>query len=174
MPNFFFLFLSEVFVFWSLVNLYGFSEVALWYWAPTAVALLFLIFFGRSMILRAQANLGQGAAFSLASLHSMTIVVGILFLLMPFISARVLAIILITPGLRHLILWKFRDFVAQKIKTGFQNQQTGNFRFYYGGWNSQSSSTAENRERDVNPRSLPASEEIIDVTPISPNEPKDP
>lgn len=171
MPNLFLLFLSEVFVFWSLTNLYGFLDVLTLYWAPTALGLLFLIFFGRSMMMRAQLNLAQGASFSQSSLHSIAVMVGILLLLPPFVAPRFLAMALILPGTRHLILWKFRDFVARKIQQGFQNPQGGGFRFYYKGWGSQgtpSSNAFEEFQRDVSPKSLPASEEIIDVTPTRP------
>lgn len=169
MPNLFLLFLSEVFVFWSLANLYGFLDVLMWYWAPTAAGLLFLTLFGRGMMMRAQKTLAQGASFSQNSLHSVTIMIGILLLLPPFIVPRVLAVTLILPGTRHLILWKFRDFVARKIQQGFQNPQGGGFRFYYKGFGNQGAQTyssAEEFQRDVTPKSLPASEEVIDVTPI--------
>lgn len=63
-------------------------------------------------------------------LHQVLINLGLLSLILPFVSLRVLGLLLILPGIRHLMIWKLSDFIQSKMNQYQNSPGQGNF-FYF-------------------------------------------
>lgn len=172
--------LAESALFWILVEKYDFGSVLLYYWAPTLVGFIFLGLFARQLMFRIQtmmtSTLASGKDMSMSVMSQVAILTGIILLLLPFMTARLLAILLLLPGFRHLILWKFQKVIAQKVTENFKggggNFNAPGFKFYYksssSGFNPIRNQAPETVERDVTGslHKIDRSNNVIDITPI--------
>ncbi|MFP5519570.1 MAG: FxsA family protein [Bdellovibrionia bacterium] len=159
-------FALEVFVFFKFVGAYGFGSVFLSYLFPTLIGILLTMGAGRIAIMNLQGLLSKGQMPQAALLHSAAVFLGGVLLIPPTFTLRVVGVILLVPGLRHLAIWYFKYWLAKKMAKGganfFQFGKAGNFQFYsFGsatkGWESAGPT------RDV----TPASQDILDVKPVS-------
>ena len=170
------LLILEFISFWYLSLSFGFLQTLTWYLAPSLLGLVLLMLFARPAFVRLQQQMLTGHGMDRKNLHILAQLAGMILLLFPMLLTRVLAVLLILPGLRHLLIWKFHYFFIKKITEKFSNGGSGQFRFYARGfgagenWKSDFKSTEAPVEREVKPFTLPASEEVIDVKPISKSE----
>jgi hypothetical protein len=116
-------FIFEIGLFSYFAETYGFLDTFFWYWIPTLLALSVMPFlfqrFQRSM----QVTGPQ-------MLHHVLVNLGLLSLALPFVSLRALGLILVLPGLRHLLIWKLSGFIQTKMTKYQTAPGHGNF-FYF-------------------------------------------
>lgn len=166
--------IAEFVIFWLAVQEWGFLNTLGLYLLPCLLGFFILSVVGRMTLMSLQASLGSGQLPGGKMLHSGAIFLsGILFLIPSFFS-RVLGLILLLPGLRHVAVWWFKGFIAKRMSqgaaTGFKFGQGGPFGFggtsgfrYYefrndgNGFQDVSEVREEREIRDA---------EVLDVTPL--------
>ena len=163
------LILAEIFIFWFAVSEWGFWTVLGVYLLPCLLGVLILGTIGRMAIMVLQSTVVRGQLPANKILHSAAIFIsGILFLI-PSFFARLLALILLLPGLRHIAVWKFKTYLGQQIAKGsarvFDFGAGGPFGFSTGSrtydFRNQTYTNEEIREeREI------YDAEVVDVTPL--------
>lgn len=180
--------LFEIICYWLLVSQFGFWKVTGYYWIPTAISAVMLILFGPFLIFTlrmkmmsgalmteiSQALSGSRSAFGAGKvLNAVSVVTGLVCLLVPTISSRLLGIALILPGFRHLLLWTFRKTIYTKIQTEMAKQSSGmgaghfgGFKYYYKSYNPQTAAAEEDpiasgNFRDVTGTDKPVESKLI-------------
>lgn len=149
--------LLEIICYWLLVSQFGFWKVTGYYWIPTALSAVMLILFGPFLIFTLRMKMMSGALMSEISqalsgsrsdfgavkvLNAVSVVAGLVCLLIPMITSRLLGLALILPGFRHLLLWTFRKSIYAKIQAEMGKQRAsmgaghfGGFKYYYKSYN---------------------------------------
>lgn len=143
---------AEIVIFILAVKNWGFLNTLGLYLLPCLLGFLIVTTVGRVAIMTLQRTMMKGQLPAGQILHSGAIFLSGLLFLIPSFFARVLALILFLPGLRHLALWRFKLFMAKKLAQGathFNFGSTG-FRYYEYG----------HEERDVQEAN------VVDVTPL--------
>ncbi len=121
----------EVFLFAFFAEEYGFLNTLGAYWIPTFLMVFFfpyLLSMARSLASLAPGSTGLHLP---RQLHRALILAGFVLVTIPLISTRVLGILLIIPGLRHILLWKFQKQVEKRTNQYFGQWTGPGFRFYY-------------------------------------------
>jgi UPF0716 protein FxsA len=156
-------FLAEIFIFFGAVNWLGFWNSLLLYFAPCLLGLFIVSIWGRAALMSVQMSLAQGQVPAGKILHAGAIFLSGLCFLVPSFFLRLLGICLLLPGLRHLLLWKFKGQIARKLSQGGASFSFNGFRFG-GGFAGPSpfGDTPENfpTEREVQ------SADVLDVQPL--------
>lgn len=131
--------LFEIICYWLLVANFGFWKVTGYYWLPTAVAIILLILFGPFLFFTLRVKFLSGQLmrevsealshvktpiYTIKILNTLAVITGLVFLLVPFISTRLVGFSLVLPGLRHLLLWKFSRSIYSKIKVELSKRQS--------------------------------------------------
>ena len=144
----------EIFFFTFFAEKYGFLNTMLAYWMPTILGFSMLprLGLGFQKIRLNPSNEAHG-------LHRVLLFLGCLLLITPLLSFRVLGVLLILPGVRHLLIWKLAQFLKKQMNQ-FQAQSAGPNRFYF--FRSQNFSSQTGFQGAYPER------EIKDVTPIIP------
>ena len=163
------LIVAEIVIFVLFVQRLGFFPAVGLYLVPCLLGMLIVSTVGRMALMSMQGSLTQGKVPGARLLHSGAIFLSGLFFLIPSFFSRIAGLILLLPGLRHLAVWRFKLYMAQKIakggafsfgngfgfSTGFGN---GGFQYrQYGGGPTQ----GPGFERDVTNNNA-----AIDVTPL--------
>ena len=122
----FLFFAIEIGLFSYFAENFGFLETLFWYWGPT------LLTFALMPLLSRRFRSSMNSAGSASALHQGLINLGLLSLALPFLTLRIVGLLLILPGFRHLLIWKLSGFIKTQM-TQYQTQQaggSGNF-FYF-------------------------------------------
>lgn len=107
--------LLEILVFSTFVHFYNFWDVFLAYLLPSFAGAVLFSLTGRSIMLSLQGGLAQGKMPADRVLHRGAVLLGAILLMIPSFSSRVLAVILIIPGLRHLAIFIFKTYLFQRL-----------------------------------------------------------
>lgn len=168
--------IAEFVIFFAFVQNYGFLNTLGFYLLPCLLGIFIVSTIGRMAMMTLQGTMSQGKLPGTKILHTGAIFISGLMFLVPSFFTRVIGLVLFLPGLRHLAVWRFKIFMAQKIakggasafsfggngfgfSTGFGRGGFGaNGGFGPGGFNPGNDQV---EERDVT-----ASNAQIDVTPI--------
>jgi UPF0716 protein FxsA len=153
----------EVLIFTTWVHFYDFWDVVLAYIVPSFIGTVLFSMTGRSMMMAMQTGFQQGQLPGDRVLHRMAILVGSILLIIPMFLTRVLALLLIIPGFRHLSIFIFKTYIFQRLaKSSFSfvrfGGSGGGFQargFQRGGFETHSEGPFE--ERDA---------EVVNVTPL--------
>ncbi len=121
--------LLEIFIFWFVADKLGFFNTILIYFVPCLLGLLIVATWGRVALVSLQMSFARGEVPGAKVLHAGAIFIAGLCLVVPSFFTRVIAIGLLLPGLRHLLLWKFKANIAQKISQGPSSFNFSGFRF---------------------------------------------
>lgn len=157
--------LIEIFVFIFITQRVGFFTALGLYFAPCILGMLIMSIVGRLSLLQLQNTVASGKEPGPRLMHSGAIFLSGLFFLVPSFLTRVLGLILLLPGLRHLVIWKFKRYFTEKLSkaSGFgfsRGAGSSGFRYYefrgHGGGFGESPNEREVREANV-----------LDVTPLS-------
>lgn len=157
------LILLEIFIFWFVVGKIGFLYTLLYYFAPCLLGFFIVATWGRVALVSIQMSFARGEVPGPKILHAGAIFVAGLCLLVPSAITRVIAIGLLLPGLRHLILWKLKGNLVQKMAQGSASFNFSGFKFGAGPspFGRETSYTDFPRsEREV------FSNDVLDVKPI--------
>lgn len=157
----------EVFIFVKMTSWVGWGDTFLFYFAPVFLGVLLISFWSRMGLVSIQTTLLQGQVPGKRLLHTAAIFLGGVCLVVPTMTTRLLAVALILPGFRHLLIWRFQAFVAQKIATGstqafsFMKGGVGGFKFYHF---RSGDGVSENRESGM--RNVTPHQDILDVSAV--------
>lgn len=170
------LFIAEVFIFFSAVQHFGFLNTVGLYIAPCVLGFLIVSMVGRLAMMNLQGSLGSGQLPANKLLHSGAIFLSGLLFLIPSFSTRLVGLILLLPGLRHLAVWRFKISMAKKMAAGAQgfNFSSGPFGFSAGSAGRAGSGfryyqyrgPQEAREDIYEENIRDVSQTVLDVTPL--------
>lgn len=154
--------LAEIFIFIMAVKHWGFLYTLAFYFLPCLLGLLILTSIGRLTVVALQSALTRGEIPTNKLLHTGGVLLAGAFFLVPLVSTRIIGLILLLPGPRHLVVWRFKAFMARRVRDGIRgfNMGRGGFRFYSYRSDGQDFSSYQ-EERDVTTNS-----NILDVTPL--------
>lgn len=169
------LLIAEIVIFFYAVNSWGFFNTLGIYLLPCLLGFLIVTTLGRVALLTLQSSLTKGQLPASRLLHTGAIFISGLLFMVPSFFARALAIVLFLPGLRHLVVWRFKLFMAQKLMRGASafnfgrpfgfgssdRPGTSGFRFYSFSSDGRSSSGFDSpQEREVREAN------VLDVIPL--------
>lgn len=162
----FFVFLAEIIILVMCFQEWGFIDTLGVYLMPSILGAIVVSMSGASSLMGMQSTLSSGGAPDRKMLHRVAIFIGGLFLIVPMWTTRLIGVILILPGLRHLALGRMQKILMQKMTASSQQGfQSGPFGFKYYRYTGRAEHPFENQhqatERDVSP-----SHDVLDVTPI--------
>ena len=164
--------IAEFLIFIAFSQHYGFFNTVGLYLLPCFLGLFIVSTIGRLAMMKMQGTMSQGQVPGTKMLHTGAIFISGLLFLVPSFFTRVLGLVLLLPGLRHLAVWRFKIYMAQKIaKGGASGFSFGGYGFGFStGFGTGGFRQPPNEERDVT-----HSPHAIDVTPIKvTHEPKRP
>ncbi|HVK60945.1 MAG TPA: FxsA family protein [Bdellovibrionales bacterium] len=122
---------------------------------------------GRFIVQSFQNSVARGEVPTTKMVHNLLILLGGALLFIPGFLSDAVGLMFIIPGPRHLFaLWVRRKMLAGFNKGAFQVFSMGGFKGGFGG-------AATDSVRDVTPKSIEASDAIIDIAPISKEEKSD-
>ncbi|MGE5084914.1 MAG: FxsA family protein [Bacillota bacterium] len=110
--------LAELLIFFWGVSRWGFFNTLGLYLAPCLLGFLIVSTVGRMAIMNLQSTVTRGQLPGNKILHSGAIFLSGLFFLIPSFFARIIGLVLLLPGLRHLAVWRFKIFMAKKMAQG--------------------------------------------------------
>lgn len=110
--------LAELLIFFWGVSEWGFFNTLGLYLAPCLLGFLIVSTVGRMAIMTLQSTVTRGQLPANKILHSGAIFLSGLFFLIPSFFARIIGLVLLLPGLRHLAVWRFKLFMAKKMAQG--------------------------------------------------------
>lgn len=168
--------IAEFLIFFFAVKQWGFLNTLGLYLLPCLLGFVIVSVVGRLAMSNLQSSLRGGQLPGNQLLSSGAVFFSGLLFLIPSFFARVLAVILFLPGLRHLAIWKFKSYLAKQMAKGggsFQfggpfgfggGANTGGFRYYQyrndGTGFRRTDGPAPSQERDVYEAN------VLDVTPL--------
>ncbi|MGZ3768200.1 MAG: FxsA family protein [Bdellovibrio sp.] len=161
---------AEIVIFILSVQHFGFLNTLGLYILPSFLGILIVNTVGRLALLTLQSTVMKGQLPAGRILNSAAVFIAGLLLIIPSFFSRVLGLILLLPGLRHLIVWRFKTHMAKKMasganvftfKTGPFGFGGGSSGFRYYEYNNNNKDQSENQEREVSERN------VLDVTPLA-------
>lgn len=112
------LLIAEVFIFMMAIKHWGFLNTLAAYLLPSLLGLVIISTVGRMAIMTLQSSVMRGQLPANKILHSGAVFLSGLFFLIPSFFTRLIAVILLLPGLRHLVIWRFKLLMAKKVAQG--------------------------------------------------------
>lgn len=173
-PLFFLYMIAEIYACNAFWNAYGFVNLFFVFLLSFFLGLGLVRSQGRALIMQFQGSLARSEMPSDQVLHRMLIFLGGLMLMVPGLVSDVLALILILPGTRHLLLSISRRRFKQKVASGgfqvftFGSGGSG----WAGGFAGRSNSQPFGSPRAIDPEdgwTRDVSPRVIDVTPTKPD-----
>lgn len=154
------LLLIEIGIFLLCSSKFGFGTTLLWYWLPTFLLMPLAAFFGRTSFFALQMRVLRGEPPGKEMLNLALRSVGFGFVVLPFVSSRLLGVLLLFPPTRFMILVAAQSWLSKKMsqlanQTTFRTFSFGPGGFQTGGGFPQNEGPHE--ERDA---------QVIDVTPL--------
>lgn len=107
----------EIYLFFRVAGTMGFFAALLIYWAPCLLGTFILRLQSRTAMAQMQEKLKRGES-SVGVLGLGANFFAGLLLLLPFLSTRVLALVLLLPGTRQLTLFLARAWIIKKLANG--------------------------------------------------------
>ncbi len=169
--------IAEIIIFFSVVRIVGFFNTMLIYFVPCLLGILIVNTVGRMAMMSLQSTVSRGHLPANKLLHSGAVFISGLCFLVPSAFTRIAGVFLLLPGFRHLIVWRFKLYMAKKMASG--SARVFNFGgggpFGFGGFGGMGGGRYEFRNdgsgfRDMNedvPQERELTDvEVLDVTPI--------
>lgn len=150
----------EVLLFGYFSDRFGFLRTLGAYWIPTFILAGFIpVLLSLVQNLTHQSMDTSGKSLN-RQLNRLLLVLGFVALIIPLVTTRLIGAVLVLPGFRHLILWKFKSTVQKKTNQYFGQFGNGNgFQFYY-----------QRNTRTYNPGFENFEPGMKDVTPSKPEQ----
>ena len=120
----------EAVLFGYFSDKFGFLKTLAAYWGPTFILIAFLPFILSTLKALSRSPMDTTGKSLNRQLTRAARAIGLILLVIPFLSTRVLGVLLLTPGLRHLFLWRFKKTLQNKTNSYFAKFGNG-FQFYY-------------------------------------------
>lgn len=116
--------IAEFLIFFLAVKQWGFLNTLGLYLLPCLLGFFIVSTVGRMAMMTLQGTVARGQLPGMKILHSGAIFFsGILFLI-PSFTTRLIGVILLVPGLRHMAVWRFKNYLSKQMAKG-----AGGFRF---------------------------------------------
>lgn len=155
MPFLFIWTVVEILIFSRFVESFGFAQSFLAYVLPSFLGIFWLARFKNYGWGQLQATWQQGKEPTVEILHITAQILGAVLLLPPSFITRIVGLILILPGTRHLCVTVIKIYFVQRLmRHGPRIFKSGAFTFYS---STRGFNTEQPQERDA---------EIIDIQPI--------
>jgi UPF0716 protein FxsA len=116
--------IAEFVIFFLAVKQWGFFNTLGIYLLPCLLGFFIVTTVGRLALLTMQKTVTRGQLPGNQILNSGAIFLSGLLFLIPSFFARIAALVLFLPGLRHMAVWRFKLYLAKQMAKG-----TSNFRF---------------------------------------------
>lgn len=164
------LFIAEIIIFIFASKEWGFLNTLGVYLLPCLLGIFIVTTLGRMAVLSLQTSVMRGQMPASKLLHTGAIFLsGILFII-PSFFARVLALVLFLPGLRHIAVWRFKAYMAKQIAKGSASFNFSGGPFGFGGSTGASgfryySTGAQDFRRASDEREVHEAH-VLDVTPL--------
>lgn len=108
----------EVFLFMWFVSKFGFLQTLAGYWLPSILGFLIVSFQSRTAMMQLQRQMGMGQKPGFQALNMAAKFLSGILIIAPFFSTRVVGILLLLPGFRHLLILTFKTWILSKIQGG--------------------------------------------------------
>lgn len=161
--------IAELIIFIWAVQEWGFFTTLGYYLLPCLLGFVMLSMIGRRALMILQTTVIQGSLPGNKILNSGALFLSGLLFSIPSFFSRVLAVLLLLPGTRHLLIWRFKLAMVQKMAKGsanFFNFGMGGTGFKYyqytGGRPAPGTAAEGSEERDVT-----GTQAVLDVKPIA-------
>lgn len=109
---------AELVIFFLAVQEWGFLNTLGYYLLPCLLGFLIMTTVGRVALMSLQTSMMRGQQPGNKILHSGALFLSGLLFIIPSFFARVVAVVLFLPGLRHLAVWRFKVYMAKKMSQG--------------------------------------------------------
>ncbi|MBO9666723.1 MAG: FxsA family protein [Bdellovibrio sp.] len=110
--------IAEILIFFTISSRVGFLNTLAIYFVPCLLGFLIVSTVGRMAIMTLQSTVMRGQLPANKLLHSGAIFISGLCFLVPSFFTRIIGIVLLLPGLRHLAVWRFKLYMAKKMASG--------------------------------------------------------
>ncbi|QLY25137.1 FxsA family protein [Bdellovibrio sp. KM01] len=110
--------IAEIIIFFSVVRIAGFFNTMLIYFVPCLLGILIVNTVGRMAMMSLQSTVSRGQLPANKLLHSGAVFISGLCFLVPSAFTRIAGVFLLLPGFRHLIVWRFKLYMAKKMASG--------------------------------------------------------
>lgn len=152
------LLLIEIGIFLLCSSHFGFGTTLLAYWLPTILLLPIAALFGRASAFTLQMRLMRGEAPGREMLNLALKSVGFVFIVLPFLTSRLLGLVLLFPPTRWIALAAGETWLARKMT---EAASRGTFRtFSFGAGFPRNGFPGADEPRDERDA------QVIDVTPL--------
>ncbi|HRO66446.1 MAG TPA: FxsA family protein [Pseudobdellovibrionaceae bacterium] len=121
------LFLLEVFLFVFFASRIGFLGTMGFYFLPSLLGLLLLSLQSRTALMRVQKIIAEGGNPGRRLLGTAANFMAGIFLVVPFVTTRLIALCLIVPGVRQIFLLAIHAWLTRKIVSGAARMSRGGF-----------------------------------------------
>lgn len=150
----------EVLLFMWFSSNYGFFQTLAAYWLPSVLGFLILSFQSRMALFNLQRQMLSGQKPEFQALNLAAKFLSGILIIVPFFSTRLVGLLLLFPGTRHLIILTFKTWILSKM-------QSGAFRvFRAGGFPGAGRGFPGGRPSDFEGPRVERDAEVIDVTPL--------
>ncbi len=177
MPIFLIWTVAEILIFAAFADHFGFLVTLVGYCLPTILGISLLSHFRIQGLAALQSNLSQGKEPTQEILRAAAKALGAILLMPPSFVLRVVGLLLVTPGISHLLMFLLKVTLLRRLMTfgsGFVRAGSAGFAFYSGTRNSNkkwvdldgledADESGWNRSQNARVRDV----EAIDITPIS-------
>lgn len=127
------IFLFEIFAFLEFVDYFGFFPVVGAYILPSLLGFLILSFQSRAALFNLQRRLLEGSSPSFQAINMGAKFLSGIMLIAPLLLTRILGVLLLLPGSRHLLVLGFQSWLHRKIKSGAAGFFANGRGFQFGG-----------------------------------------
>lgn len=110
--------LAEIAIFVMAAQEWGFWTTLGYYLLPSLLGMIIMSVVGRLALFNLQGSVAQGKVPANKMLHSGALFFSGLLFLIPSFFSRVLAVLLLLPGTRHFLVWRFKKSMSQNIMNG--------------------------------------------------------
>ncbi|WP_413576057.1 FxsA family protein [Bdellovibrio sp. HCB290] len=110
--------IAEIVIFFTSVRFFGFFNSMLFYFVPCLLGFFIVNTVGRMAMMTLQSTVARGQLPAAKLLHSGAIFISGLCFLVPTFFTRLIGLVLLLPGLRHLAVWRFKLYMAKKMASG--------------------------------------------------------
>ncbi len=171
--------IAEFLIFFLAVKQWGFLNTLGLYLLPCLLGFVIVSTVGRMAMMTLQGSVVRGELPTKKILHSGAIFFAGILLLIPSFTTRLIGIVLLIPGLRHAVVWRFKNYLSRKIAAGSNGfgfgraggmggpfgfgGGTGGFKYY----EFRNDGTGFRRTDQNSPQERDVSEaNVLDVTPL--------
>lgn len=109
---------AEIYAYMSFIDAYGFWDAVGVVLLGGFAGLMIMTSVGRSALFSLQADIAQGKNPSNRILNQLAILLGGLLIFIPGLISKVLGLLLVLPGTRHILLLFFRGFLLKQFTSG--------------------------------------------------------